>query len=93
MQRILSVRGREIDVGKRSTFGRDDIEAHTALFQRDVEGLATRNADRLREICVSRGIVAESVLEQQNALVALFASESHYKRRNKLRNQVTRHKK
>jgi hypothetical protein len=89
MQRIHSVSGREIDVDKRSSIDRNDIEAHKALFQRDVEGLAARNADRLREICESRKIAIESFLEMQKALVELFASESHYRRRNKLRNQVT----
>ena len=89
MKRILTVNGAIIDAGRRSAVNRDDIETHTALFQRDVETLIARNVEGFKAICEARGVVGESVAELQEGLVQLFASETHYRRRNKLRNQVT----
>ena len=90
MEHTSIIRGTSINVEKRSAIRRDDIEMQTALFQQAVEGLMNRNLDGFCDICEARGVVGESTDELKKGLVSLFESENHYKRRNKLQNQVTR---
>lgn len=79
-----------LDVTNRAAVDRDDIKTHTLLFQRDVEGLLRRDSRRFLEICKQRGIEGDVIDDLKEKLTDLFRSETHYKRRNKLRDQVTK---
>ncbi|MCA9370507.1 MAG: hypothetical protein KC680_00935 [Candidatus Peregrinibacteria bacterium] len=91
MERIRTVHGIQVDIQKRQPITRNDIEAHTALFQRDIEGLFRRNIEQFRSICFQHNVVGDTDDELWEQLVELFRSETHYKRRNKLRARVTKH--
>jgi|GEM_PF-2310104 hypothetical protein len=76
-------------IANRSAIARNDIEGQTILFQQAVEGLMRRDLNAFCNICEATGVVGESAEALKSGLVDLFASETHYKRRNKLKNQVT----
>jgi len=78
-----------LNIDRRSSVDRSDLETRTALFRQHVAGLLRRNPDRLKEICSECSVIADSTEDLIEGLVALFANETHYRRRNKLTNQVS----
>lgn len=90
MEKFQSIGGQEVDVEKRPTVERDDIAMHLALFQRDVDALIAKCPSRFTEVCQHYGITGDTVEEQRMRIFELFDAETHYKRRNKMKERVQR---
>lgn len=78
-----------LNIDRRPPVDRSDLKTRTVLFRQHVAGLLRRNPDRLIEICSKRSIIGDSTEDLIEGLVALFANETHYRRRNNLINQVS----
>ena len=79
-----------LNVTHRKSVDRNDIATHTALFRQHVMGLVRRDEGHFLDICQMKDIVAENTEDAIEKLIQLFASEGHPKRRNKLKDLVTK---